>query len=328
MKAAQILALDIGGTAAKFGYFDLEPKLAAQSESKPELRGQAELQFSGDREQNPLLQQIADYLPAYLEHAKASGLRPEEIFGLAISATGQIDSKAGVVAGTCGNFPGWLGSPLKDFFESYFNCPCTVANDANCMVLGEAWQGRGRAYQNIIGITLGTGVGGGIIVNGRILEGQRGLAGELGHIPLYGPAGRDCSCPLHGCVEQYIATSSLLRRAQEAAYDFKNAKELCAALFAGPADSKLEELWAAWILDIAYSLAGLVHIFNPECILIGGGISEQGERLLGPLREQLKKLIMPEFAKGLVLEAAALGNQAGLYGALKYFLDSQKEREN
>ena len=171
------LGVDIGGTAVKLGLVD---------ENGAVLR-RAERSVSFDGYKTPILDTVQAAIHEFLT---ADTPRLE---GIAVSATGQIDSRRGVVAGTCGNFPGWIGVDIKGTLEREFDLPVTVANDANCMLLGEVWVGAARGCTDVIGVTLGTGVGGGILTGGHLLEGVRGLGGELGHFRLHALDGVACT---------------------------------------------------------------------------------------------------------------------------------------
>lgn len=225
------------------------------------------------------------------------------------------------MAGTCGNFPGWIGVDIKGTLEREFGLPVTVANDANCMVLGEVWVGAAKGYTDVIGVTLGTGVGGGIITGGRLLEGARGLGGELGHFRLHALDGVACTCGAIGCYERYAATTALVRGAQKMGLDALDGRAIFEAAAAG--NARTLAVLNDWISEIAQGLAGLVHIFNPQLILIGGGVSAQQELLIDPLAAQVCKSVMPAFAEGLEIKAAALQNDAGLVGAVYYFRENQ-----
>ena len=176
---------------------------------------------------------------------------------------------------------------------------------------------RGLANTDVIGVTLGTGVGGGILTGGRLLEGVRGLGGELGHFRLHALDGVACTCGAIGCYERYAATTALVRSAQAAGLDAPDGRAIFEAAAAG--DARTLAVLNGWIDEIAQGLAGLVHIFNPQLILIGGGVSAQQALLIDPLAAQVRKSIMPAFAEGLELKAATLQNDAGLVGAVYYF---------
>ncbi len=238
-------------------------------------------------------------------------------WGIGVSATGQIDSRKGIVAGTCGNFPNYINSPIQAELEKDFGLPVTVANDANCMTLGEVWVGGAKGYTDVIGVTLGTGVGGGILTGGRLLEGARGLGGELGHYRTHALDGIPCTCGATGCWERYAATTALVRAAQEKNPDWKDGRAIFAAAEAG--DETVLALLDAWTDEIAQGLAGMVHIFNPQLILIGGGVSAQQKLLIDPIAAKVKASVMPAFAEGLEVRAAQLHNDAGMVGAVYYF---------
>lgn len=172
----------------------------------------------------------------------------------------------------------------------------------------------------MIGVTLGTGVGGGIITGGRLLEGARGLGGELGHFRRT----RWTAWPHRGaigCYERYAATTALVRGAQKMGLVAPDGRAIFEAAAAG--DARTLAVLNDWISEIAQGLAGLVHIFNPQLILIGGGVSAQQELLIDPLAAQVCKSVMPAFAEGLEIKAAALQNDAGLVGAVYYFRENQ-----
>ena len=296
------LGVDIGGTAVKLGLVD---------ETGRVLR-RAERSVSFDGYKTPILDTVQTAIRDFLGNHDVPKLE-----GIGVSATGQIDSRRGVVAGTCGNFPGWIGVDIKGTLEREFGLPVTVANDANCMVLGEVWVGAAKGYTDVIGVTLGTGVGGGIITGGRLLEGARGLGGELGHFRLHALDGVACTCGAIGCYERYAATTALVRGAQKMGLDAPDGRTIFEAAAAG--DARTQVVLNHWINEIAQGLAGLVHIFNPQLILIGGGVSAQQALLIDPLAEKVRASVMPAFAEGLEVKAAALQNDAGLVGAVYYF---------
>ena len=300
----QYFGIDIGGTAVKLGIVDETGKVLC--------KGEQSVNFDGY--QTPVLDTVRK---AAKEFLTAQAIPVENLSGIGVSATGQIDSRKGIVAGTCGNFPNYIGSPIKAALEQDFGLPVTVANDANCMTLGEVWVGGAQGYTDVIGVTLGTGVGGGILTGGRLLEGARGLGGELGHFRLHALDGVACTCGAIGCYERYAATTALVRSAQAAGLDAPDGRAIFEAAAAG--DARTLAVLNGWINEIAQGLAGLVHIFNPQLILIGGGVSAQQALLIDPLAAQVRKSIMPAFAEGLEVRAAALQNDAGLVGAVYYF---------
>ena len=263
-------------------------------------------------------------LSAAEQFLKEQAVEPQGLAGIGVSAAGQIDTRKGIVAGTCGSLPNYIGSPIKAELEAKFGLPTTVANDANCMTLGEVWVGGAKGYTDVIGVTLGTGVGGGILTGGRLLEGARGLGGELGHYRTHALDGVDCTCGAKGCWERYAATTALVRSAQEKDPAWTNGRAIFAAAQAG--NETVLALLDHWTDEIAQGLAGMVHIFNPQLILIGGGVSAQQKLLIDPIAAKVKASVMPAFAEGLEIRAAQLHNDAGMVGAIYYFRQSHPER--
>lgn len=302
------LGVDIGGTAVKLGLVEETGRVLARAEHS--------VSFDGYR--TPILTTVTARVRQFLA-ALPEQQRPE---GIGVSATGQIDTGRGIVAGTCGNLPGWVGAPIRQTMEQELGLPTAVANDANCMLLGEVWTGAAKGCTDVIGMTLGTGVGGGILTGGRLLEGARGLGGELGHFRLHARTGAACTCGAAGCYEHYAAATALVRRAQQKmGMEYTNGRMIFDAARAGSPAARA--VLADWIEEIAQGLAGLVHIFNPQLILIGGGVSAQQELLIEPLAARVYASVMPAFAEGLTLRAAALQNDAGFVGAVYYFLNSR-----
>ena len=220
---------------------------------------------------------------------------PEKPEGIAVSACGQVDSETGVVIGTNGNIPGYEGTQLK-----------------------------ARGLRDVLMITLGTGVGGGVITGGRLLDGRRGIAGELGQFTLRAD-GPLCPCGKRGVFEYYASTTALVRQcAERTGREGLNGKIIFGEI--GQGNEVFRSVLEDWIRDIAEGLTSLVHLFNPEMILIGGGVSRQQKLLINPLRKAVLRRCMPRFAEGLQIESAELGNDAGMIGAVRFWLDKEEEK--
>ena len=305
----QYLAIDIGGTSVKLGIVDEEGCVLAKAEQS----------VCFDYYETPILTTV---LSASEQFLKEQDVRPQSLAGIGVSATGQIDTHTGTVVGTCGSLPNYIGSPIKAELEAKFGLPVTVANDANCMTLGEVWVGGAKGYTDVIGVTLGTGVGGGILTGGRLLEGARGLGGELGHYRTHALDGVLCTCGASGCWERYAATTALVRAAQPRNHKWRDGRAIFESAHAG--DPIILALLEDWTDEIVQGLAGLVHIFNPQLILIGG-VSAQQELLIEPIARKVRASIMPAFAEGLEIRAAQLHNDAGMVGAVYYFRQSRGE---
>ena len=251
-----------------------------------------------------------------------------ELSGIGVSATGQINVLEGTVVGSAGHIDNWLGTPVKHLLEAHYKLPVSVANDANCAVIGEQWKGAAKGCRNVIMITIGTGIGGGIIVQDRLLSGATGIAGELGHFPIK-KDGVPCTCGNQGCYECYASTTALVRRVTKL---FENPSAITIDgkfIFRQAADGnvKIKEILEEWIKNIAAGLIGLIHIFNPETVIIGGGVSQQEDFFIQPLRAKILQKIMPCFRENLHICAATLGNNAGLLGAVAYLLRMENEKK-
>ena len=302
-----ILSIDIGGTAVKMGLVDHEGAIHARHEAS----------VCFDHYQTPILTTVIREAQAFLARESA------QIEGIGVSATGQVDDRAGAVIGTNGKIPHYEGAQIKRDMEAAFGVPVFALNDANAAALGECFAGRAKGVQNVLMVTLGTGVGGGIVLGGRIFGGTRGIAGELGHFTLYQDGPR-CPCGKRGCFESYAATTALVRRAKEATGEADMNGRIVFSR-AADGDQAMLAVLSAWIDDIAAGISGLVHIFNPQMVLIGGGVSAQEALLIAPLRERVLRSVMPRFAECLQLEAATLGNDAGMIGAARFYLDCMRQ---
>lgn len=306
------LGIDIGGTAVKFGLVDEDGNMVSKVSEYP-------VRF--DNYETPIIETVVKSAGIFME---ANSKSFTEIAGIGVSATGGINSKLGIVEGSAGHIKNWEGTNIKARLESEFGVNTEVLNDANAAALGEMWKGAAIGKENVVVMTIGTGVGGGIIVDSKILLGRKGFAGEIGHIPV-NVDGEDCSCGNKGCIEHYGSTSALVRNVKEAVISGE-----IKGIEAGKVDGRLifKEVAAGndtvkkyvdeWISYISATLVGLVHIFNPEMIILGGGVSRQKELFVNKVREKVLKGVMPNFAIGLSVEAAELGNDAGIIGAVRF----------
>ena len=308
----QYFGIDIGGTAVKLGIVDETGKVLC--------KGEQSVNFDGY--QTPVLDTVRK---AAKEFLTAQAIPVENLSGIGVSATGQIDSRKGIVAGTCGNFPNYIGSPIKAALEQDFGLPVTVANDANCMTLGEVWVGGAQGYTDVIGVTLGTGVGGGVIVNGKVIDGAHGAGGEIGHITVNPHETAVCGCGKRGCLEQYSSATGVVRCMKKLldanpdtactlrGKDFE-AKDVFDAARAGDALAAREVDEMASTLGMA--LANIAATTDPEMFMIGGGVARAGEVLFNPLVRHYKEYAF-QSCKETPIKAASLGNDAGIYGAVR-----------
>ena len=301
------IGVDVGDTSVMLGIVD--------DKGQVHLRKEAVYTEAGSTAP------VMDVIIGSIRELADASIGIEAFSGIGVSAAGCINSVEGKVAINGGNVPNWSHTEVCSILRKEFDIPVTLANDANCAILGEFWTGAAKGYTDVLGITLGTGVGGGVITGGRLLEGSHGFAGELGHFPTHA-GGDHCICGLDGCFERYASTSSMIRSAIDIDPEFRNGKALFSAAAAGEMHAK--SILDNRITEIAYGIAGFVHVFDPQLVLIGGGVSAQKEMLVKPLGEKVLSMIMPDFAADLEFKAAALGNDAGMVGAVYYLLSKEE----
>ncbi len=291
----RILCLDVGGTAIKSAILEPDGSLSCQR-----------LTPSGISTVEILTEKAVAVAKAYNDYDV-----------LAVSMTGQIDHKTqSVLAWHDGTRFAAIQFPVGQVFREAVGRPVFVLNDANAAALGEARFGAGKHYRDFLCLTYGTGVGGGIIRDGRLLTGKRGIAGEFGHL-LTHPGGILCRCGHRGCYQKYAATSALLLEGQKHCPELKNARELFDRL---PDEPGLQEAVDNWIREIVLGLCSLAYIFDPECFILGGGVMERPD-ILEKVRKTFRETAIASFANIEIL-AAELGNKAGMLGAAAFARES------
>lgn len=296
------LAIDIGGTTVKVAILNKEGKIISSDKYS----------VSFDNYETPILSTVLKSIDIFIDKYNIKSFE-----GIGVSATGQVDVNTGTVIGTGGNIKNYKGAQIKKELEAKYKVKTTVINDANAAVLGELFLGKGRGYKNIVMITVGTGIGGGIVVNGEILNGHLGIGGELGHFSINNK-GIKCSCKNNGCYERYASMTALIKRVEdELNITGISGKEIFDKV---TYDEDIRAIVESWIDDISTGLVSLIHIFNPQIILIGGAVSEQKELFIDKVSKKVKEKIMPNFAKDLEIEGAKLKNDAGVVGALYNYL--------
>ena len=309
------LGIDIGGTSVKLGLVTDKGKILASDN----------YEVAFDNYKTPIFETVKKSIERFL---KDNSINKNELMGIGVSATGQVNSNTGVIVGVGGNIKNWCNTEIKKELEEIYNIKTTVINDANSMVIGEQWIGKAKNYKNIIGITIGTGVGGGIIVNSNVLLGNIGIAGELGHFSI-NSNGKVCTCGNIGCYEQYASMTALIKNVKEKYSDIGNlsiskdeinGKYIFDELEKG--NKELESVVINWIEDIGKGLVSLTHIFNPEIIIIGGAVSKQEKLFIKPVRNYVLSHVMQKFGENLKVEAAELENSAGLVGAVHYNINN------
>ena len=304
------LGIDIGGTFIKLGVVDEDGNVSPRSEVPIDRSG-------SETVMETLMRGIDEFL---LEH----GLDALDFEGIGVSAAGCIDKVNGCVAENGGNVPGWSRTEVTGPLSERYGIGATIANDGNCVALAEAWLGAAKGETDVLCVVLGTGIGGGIISGGKLIEGARGFGGEIGHFPTHAEMKPSHRGDQSSHYEKHAATSVLVNMAAAAGLPWKNGREIFEAAAAG--DGSALALLDDWIYEIAIGITGLVHVFDPSAVIIGGGVSAQKDLLVKPLKEKILGMVQPDFADGLEVKAATLGNNAGMAGAVKYFMDTYSGR--
>ena len=225
-----------------------------------------------------------------------------------VGLPGPMDADARV-ARVCINLPGWLEVPLADWLEPRLNRKVTLANDGNCAVMGEAWMGAAAGCQNAVLLTLGTGVGGGVLLNGSLFTGHNGAAAEPGLIGIE-TDGPPCNSGNRGSLEQFASIAALRRLS-----DGRDPRELASAADAG--EPKAQEIWTQYGRRLGVGISSLVYILTPELVLLGGGLAGASRHFLPAVREEVQQRVQAVSREGLRIEACSLGNGAGRLGAAR-----------
>jgi glucokinase len=302
-----VLGLDIGGTKLAAGVVDdsgrVHSFLVTPSEA---TRGPEEM------------------LPRLFE----LGRRAVEESDLAIEAVGigcggPLDAAKGLLLSPP-HLPGWRDVPVTALAEQVFGRPATLENDATAAAAAEHRYGAGVGVRNMIYLTLSTGVGGGIVVDGRLYRGAVGNGGELGHVTVDWH-GRECrGCGRRGCLEAYVSGTSIAERSREAGLPYATAEEVAAAARAG--DAPAVAVWDETVEALACGLTSIVNLFEPELVVVGGGVARAGEQLLGPARAWVLEHAMGPAGGAVRIVAAALGDQVGVVGAAAIVYDRAQSR--
>ena len=301
--------IDLGGTTVKLAYFD----------EAGTMLDKWEIPTNTAENGKYILPDIAQAINKYMQE---KGIAKESILGAGIGVPGAVD-KHGIVAG-CVNL-GWGYFSVKDALEPLLGFKVVAGNDATVAALGECWKGGGQGCDSMVMVTLGTGVGGGIIVDGKPVHGATGAGGEIGHMVLNRNETAVCGCGKRGCVEQYCSATGIARLARLALENSQQpsvlrdlekivAKDVFDAANAGDALAKdvLEQVYAY----MGEFIASLCCVVNPEVVVLGGGVSKAGQVLLDGLERNFKKWCF-HACRDTKFRLATLGNDAGAYGAFK-----------
>ena len=307
------IGIDLGGTNIAVGVVDDRHAIIAE----------ASVPTGAFR---PAEEMVADMCRAVEMALEKAGLSASDCAGIGIGSPGTCDSAAGTVVRAYNL--GWFNVPVCRMLHEHFGIPVHLSNDANCAALGEYFALNDDSVTDFVAITLGTGVGGGVIINKKLFTGYNGVGAELGHTVIAFD-GEQCSCGRKGCWEAYASATALIREAEKAAnenpdsmlkqnIDKNGGKANGKLVFdsADAGDKTAEEVVDKYIKSIGEGIINIINIFQPNVLAIGGGISNQGEKLLEPIKDY----VMPRtYASGIVppveLTIAKLGNDAGIIGA-------------
>lgn len=305
------IGVDVGGTNVKVALVD-ESGSIVYTDTVP-TRAEMGYEYT-----------ISNMIKAIHEVIKEAKTDIKNIQGIGFGFPGQIDCDNGIVR-IAPNIPGWVNIPIADIVSKEFGVPVKVDNDVRCAALAELNYGAGKGASNMICITVGTGIGSGLIVNGKLVRGASNAAGELGHIKLQMEGGPLCGCGDHGCLEAFASGPSIVAMAEEYVRGGKSTKYrelakngitpyyVCEAAKQG--DVVAKKIFEIIGNYIGIGLASVVNLLNPEKIVIGGGVADAGEFLFAPIRETLKKRSMPIQGAAVQVVHAELGNTAGVIGA-------------
>lgn len=303
--------VDVGGTTIKIGLFDMEGNVLDKWEIKT-------------RTEDGGVNILPDIAKAVNDKMAEKSIEKNDVAGVGIGVPGPVDAKG--IVHKCVNL-GWGVFNINDELSGLLGLPVKSGNDANVAALGEMWKGGGQGFESIVVVTLGTGVGGGIIMDGEILTGAKGAAGEIGHIHVDDDETEICGCGNKGCLEQYTSATGVVRLANRTLE--KNTKPTC--LKAGEVSAK--DVWDAVKAGdevakevaeqfgeyLGKGLAGVAGVVNPEAFVIGGGVSKAGEVLLDYIRKNYLPYVF-HASRDVQFTLATLGNDAGIYGAAKLVL--------
>lgn len=307
MEKKYAIGIDLGGTSVKYalidhnGVFHYQEKLPSKAEESAEA----------------VISQLIKAINEIKDFAEKEGYA---IKGIGIGTPGIVDSTNRIVLGGAENIKGWENLALADYIETTTSLPTLLGNDANLMGLGETMYGAGVGATHVVFLTVGTGIGGAVVIDGKLFNGFANRGTELGHVPLIAN-GETCACGSRGCLEHYASTAALVRRfaqkSEELGIHYSEKKidgELIISLY--KQGNKIATDCLNEHCDyLGHGVAGFINIFSPQRVVIGGGLSEAGEFYIQKITERAYQYAIPDCAVNTKIMAASLGNKAGSIGA-------------
>lgn len=315
MERNSVIGVDLGGTNVRSAVVDEAGRITHHNK----------LSVAGSRSADAVIDRIIACVSQTMD-----GCGRERVVGVGVGTPGLIIAETGIVV-YAPNVPGWTDLPLKAILENRLNLPVAIENDANAAAIGEHWVGAGKGVRHMICMTLGTGVGGSIILNNQIWRGANGAGGEVGHTTVI-ENGVLCGCGAPGCLEAYASAPAIARQAREALLDGQDSmltqlcgsdpRALTSAMVAEAAQAGDPVAFAvmhrsATLLGVA--IASLTNLLNPELFVIGGGVINAGNLIFDPIWEEVHRRAYKWSASILRIVPAALGDDAGIIGAARNF---------
>lgn len=316
MSEKWLIGVDIGGTTTKI----------ALIKDTGEMMERWEIPTDNENEGRNITANIAKSIEQKLEKYK---ITKDHVRGIGVGAPGPANLDTGMIE-HAPNLSWHDHYPLRELLEEQTGFPVAINNDANCAALGEMWKGAGDEASDLVCVTLGTGVGGGVIANGKIVQGIRGAAGEIGHITSIRDGGVRCNCGKLGCLETIASATGIVRLATERVEkEPDSSSSRLSLLYKEKGQITAENVFdlardgekiATEVVDevsfhLGFALANIANTLNPDKVILGGGVSKAGEILLQPLSVYFKKFSFPNIANSTELVLAKLGNDAGVIGA-------------
>jgi glucokinase len=316
-----IVGVDLGGTNIKVGAMpaDGSRQIAVRSEPTHSEGG-------ADTVVDRIIRLVEETIS---ETCAKDGATRDQFIGVGIGSPGPLDREKGIVIVTPNL--GWRNFPLRDRVSDGVGLPATLDNDANCATLGEWWIGAARGARNVVGMTIGTGIGGGLILDGRLYHGSSDVAGEIGHTTI-DSNGRHCKCGNYGCLEAYASGPAIAERAREQLTDGER------SVLVDLVDGQLERITAETVYEasdqgdaiarevvrdtarfLGAGIANLLNIFNPDVVVIAGGVTRAGDALFEPLRAEVKRRAFKPAVDACRIVPGELPGTAGVVGAVATF---------
>jgi glucokinase len=315
------VGVDLGGTSINVGVIPYDGG---------EVLGVRSMPTNSDHGAKFVVDRMVAMIRGSMEDAsREAGISEDGIIGIGLGSPGPLDRKTGTVIETPNL--GWRNFPLRDLISNSIGLPAELDNDANCATIGEWWMGAGKGTRTLIGVTLGTGIGGGIVLDGRVFHGAADVAGEVGHMTI-DSTGRKCKCGNYGCLEAYASGPAIAARALEGLETGETsllpslvggdlsrvtAETVYEAIIAG--DLYAKEVMRETAKFLGAGLANLINLLNPEMVVISGGVTRAGEHLFEPLRAQIRRRAFRHAEESCRIVSTELSGMAGVIGAAYMF---------